>query len=145
MGEREEAATQRPVHCLLVSALLVALVTPARSHESRAGQAQPPPSDAPHFRLSASPGAVTVRRGATAEITVKVEPASGLQAQVNLLSSLLYETKTSFAPPVLETGSGSAVLAIAPSASAIKGEYTLSITGVGGGLSSSTTVRVTIK
>jgi len=76
---------------------------------------------------------------------VKVEPASGFEGKVNLLSSLLYETTTSFTPPAIETGSGSAVLAISPSASAIKGDYVLSITGVGGGLSSSATVRVTIK
>jgi hypothetical protein len=86
-----------------------------------------------------------VHRGGTGQITVKVEPVSGFGSKVDLVSSLLYETATAISPPSIESGSGSAVLAVSPSRLAIKGDYTLSITGVDGGISHSITVRITIK
>jgi hypothetical protein len=123
------------------------LLSPAAAWPQQSGGQAPqaPTPRAPDFRLSASPDAIDVRRGATGQITVKVEPLFGFSSKVDLLSSLLYDTTSSFSPPSIEGGSGTAALSVSPSASAIKGKYVLSITGVDGGISHTISVSVTVK
>jgi hypothetical protein len=112
---------------------------------SQAPPAQPPARTTPDFKLSASPDSLTVRRGATGKITVKVEPVGGFNGRVDLLSSLLYATTTDFSPRAIENGSGASVLTVAPTRSAIKGTYTVSITGTNLAMGHSITVMVTVK
>jgi hypothetical protein len=112
---------------------------------ARPDAAQQPTAGAPDFRLSVSPDTLVVRRGETGRITVKVEPVAGFKGGVELLSSLLYATDTTFSPPSIPDGSGTSVLSISPSTTAIKGKYNLSITATNDGLSHSITVAVTVK
>lgn len=86
-----------------------------------------------------------MHRGKTGQITVKIEAVSNFNGRVDLLSSLLYGTTITFSPHAIENGGGTAALTIAPSDSAIKGTYTLSISGTSDGTARSTTVMVTIK
>ncbi len=129
---------------LVVTAVL-ALAALARAQQGLPQPAQPPAAGSPDFRLSAAPGSVSVRRGQTGQITVKVESVSGFQGKVDLVSSLLYETNMTFSPTSVDAGGGSAVLSISPSRLAIKGDYELSITGLGGGISHFILVGVTVK
>jgi hypothetical protein len=124
--------------------VLLAAAAAARAQEP-IGPVPQLPAIHSDFRLSASPDSIAVRRGSTGTITVKVEPLSGFQGGVTLLSSLLYSTATSFSPPSIKSASGTSVLSISPSNDAIKGSYVLSITGVDDGNSHSITVRVTVK
>jgi hypothetical protein len=126
---------------LLVPIVIGVLLSPA----ARPDAAQPPAARTPDFRLSTSPDTLVVRRGETGRVTVKVEPVAGFKGGVELLSSLLYATDTVFSPPSIPDGGGTSVLAISPSATAIKGKYTLSITATSDGISHSITVAVTVK
>ena len=134
-------ATRRLLHLTILGALLAG----AGAAAQEGAPPQAPAARSADFRLSISPDALVVHRGATGQVTVKIEPVAGFDGTVDMLSSLLYATTTSFSPASIETGSGTAVLSISPSATAIKGEYVLSIAGVNDGNSHSVTVRVTVK
>jgi hypothetical protein len=94
----------------------------------------------PDFTLSASPSSRSIRRGAATTYTETITPIAGFTGSVKLsmTSSPAGPTGT-FNPSTLT--SGSSVLTVSgPNA----GTFTLTITGVGGGITHSTTVTLTV-
>ncbi len=106
---------------------------------------QPPAPGKPDYRLSASPDALVVHRGQTGTVTIKVEPLNGFKGRVELLSSLLYATTTTFSPTAITDGSGTSVLSISPADAAITGKYLVSVTATNDGISHSITIALTVK
>jgi hypothetical protein len=124
--------------------LLLSLV-PAVAQQLPTQPPPPPTGGVPDFKVTARPDAVSVHRGSVTQVTVSVEPLSGFKGRVDLLCSLLYATTMTFQPAAVDDGAGTSTLTIAPSASAIKGSYVMSITAVGGGISHMITVRVRVR
>lgn len=107
----------------------------------------PPTSGVADFKITTQPDTVSVKRGSAVQIKVKIEPVSGFRGKVQLLSSLLYGTATTFQPVSVDSGSGSdtATLTIAPGPTALRGSYVVTITGVGTAVSHTITLPVRIR
>ncbi len=88
----------------------------------------------PDYSLSASPNSQTIVQGGSAGYTINVAPTGGFAAAVTLSVSGLPSgaTGTFSVNPV--TGSSSSTLSITTSSGVPAGSYSLTITGVGGGL-----------
>ena len=98
---------------------------------------------APDFALAASPAAVTVVQGATAQSTVTIVPLNGFAAAVTFSTGPLPAGVTaSFAPPT--TAGPSTTLTFTAAPAAALGPATVTITGTGGGLTRTTTIAVTV-
>ena len=96
------------------------------------------------FSLSASPGNVTVKHDGTANYTVSVTPSSGFAGAVTLsVSGLPGGASASFNVNPIAGGSGSSTLSVNTGAAA-PGTYALTVTGVSGSLTHSTTVTLKI-
>jgi len=96
-----------------------------------------------NFTLSASPGAVNVVQGAiSSAVTISVTQQSGFTGTVSFSASGLPTGVTAnFNPASSSTGSA---LTFTASASAAPGTYNVTIKGVSGSLSSTTTVSLTV-
>jgi hypothetical protein len=132
---------------LSLTAILLSLA-PAAAQVPAQVPAQPPapPTAAvADFKLTAQPENVSVARGATTAVTVKIEPVFGFRGKVQLLSSLLYGTSTTFKPAVVESSATTSTLTIAPGPSALRGSFVMTITGVGPGVSHTITLPVRIR
>lgn len=99
-----------------------------------------PPS--PDFSLHASPTAASVRRGGTATYTITISDLNGFSGPVTFsLSGQPSGSTVTFSPNPTTT---SATLTVKTSSSAPRRSYTLTITGVSGGLTHSITVTLTV-
>lgn len=131
---------------VLLLVLTAALLLPAPAGAQQVPPSSPPTAGVADFKLIVDPGAVSVRRGSTARIAVRVVPEPGFEGKVYLVSSLLYDTAMTFDPPWLEAGSGTpSFLTIAPTRNALKGAYVVTITALGSGISRVATVRVSVR
>src|SRR5206468_2845240 len=95
-------------------------------------------TQSPDFTLSASPSSQTVAPGGSTSYNVAISPISGFTGQVTLSVSGL---------PRVSSGSfttASSSMSLTMSTSTPAGTYTLTITGVSGGLTHTTTVVLTV-
>ena len=100
---------------------------------------QPPPD----YSLSASPSSQTVTQGLGAGYTVSVAPTGGFAGNVTLsLSGLPSGAGATFSP---NPTTGSSTMSVTTSASTLAGTYTLTITGVSGSLSHTTSVTLVVQ
>jgi hypothetical protein len=100
-----------------------------------------PVSSTGSFTLSASPRSITVARGSSGTSTIKSTISGGFDSAVTLSSG----AGTSFSPnPLPAPGSGTSTMTFKAGSNAPLGNYTITIKGSGGDVTSSITVRVTI-
>ena len=99
------------------------------------------------FSLNATPNRQAVVAGSGTSYVVAITPAGGFQGTVSLsVSGLPSGASASLSPnPVdLRTGTSS-TLSVTTSPTTTVGQYTLALTGVSGGLTSTTTVKLQVK
>lgn len=102
----------------------------------------PPPGGPPDFSLSDSPIDLSVTQGSNGTTTITVTPTNGFVGEVNLSASGLPAGVTAtFASNPATTGS---VVSFAASSTATTGTALVTITGVSGVLTHTTTVSLTI-
>ena len=96
-----------------------------------------------NFSLSASPGSINLRGNGTAAYTVTVTPSGGFTGSVTLSVSngLPQGATATFTPNPWTSSYTSSTLTVA-TLNTPKGNYTLTITGISGSLTSSTTVSL---
>jgi hypothetical protein len=97
------------------------------------------------FGLSASPSTITVAKGSSGNSTITVTSKSGFSGAVSLSASAPTGITTSLNPSsvsITPTASGTSVLTV--NAGAPAGNYTVTVTGSGAGISRQTTVTVRI-
>ncbi len=98
---------------------------------------------APDFSLSASPSSRSIRRGKSTTYTVTIAPANGFNSPVNLsISGLPAGAQARFTPNPATTSSN---LQIKTAGSTTTGTFTLTITGISGALTHTTTTSLTIR
>jgi uncharacterized membrane protein len=98
---------------------------------------------APSFTLAASPAALTVVQGATAQSTVTITRQNGFAAAVAFSASGLPAGVTAAFNPASTTGTTS-VVTFTAAANAAPATATVTITGTGGGLTRTTTIALTV-
>jgi subtilase family serine protease len=101
----------------------------------------------PDFSISASPNALTIRRGATGTSTITIKSLNTFSGTVSLTVTGPSGWTLSLSPSsvtVSSAGSASATLSIKVPTNASRGTYTVTIKGTSGSLTHSTTVRVTV-
>jgi len=97
----------------------------------------------PDFALSASPSSMAMNRGANGTNTITITRSGGFTGSVALSASGLPTGVTaSFAPP--STTGGSSVLTLSASSAATLGMAPITITGVSGSLTRTTTINLTV-
>jgi hypothetical protein len=97
----------------------------------------------PDFTISATPASQTVRRGNSTTYTVTVGAVNGFTGTVTLSASGLPNRATATFNPSSIAGSGSSTLTIRTRNQTPVGTFVLTIRGVSGTLSHSTTVSLT--
>jgi hypothetical protein len=97
----------------------------------------------PDFTISAAPASQTVRRGNSTTYTVTVGAVNGFAGTVTLSASGLPNRATATFSPSSTAGSGSSTLTIRTRNQTPVGTFVLTIRGVSGTLSHSTTVSLT--
>ncbi len=96
----------------------------------------------PDFDLSLSPAALTLAAGGSAEVTVLLSRSGGFADDVTFsVAGLPVGLSAGFAPPA--TGGDSATLTLAANTD-LSGSYTLQVQGVGGGVSKTAALTVTV-
>jgi kumamolisin len=99
----------------------------------------------PAFAISASPGSVSVKRGASGSVTISTTVSGGFNAAVGLTASSASGVTVSFTPAsIAAPGSGSSTMKVTVASNASTGNRTITVTGKGGGLTETTTVTVTV-
>jgi hypothetical protein len=98
---------------------------------------------APSFTLNASPNSLTVARGKSGTVTITVAGQNGFNSSVTLSASGLPNGVTAAFGP--NPTNGSSVLTFKTSPSAKSRTYPITVKGVSGSLSSSTTISLTIE
>ena len=96
----------------------------------------------PDFTLSASPSSQTVTPGGSTSYGVTISPTGGFNGQVTLSVSGLPSGATGFFTP--NPATASSTLSVTTTTSTLPGTYTLTITGVNGSLTHTTTVTLTV-
>jgi endoglucanase len=97
----------------------------------------------PDFTLSASPGSLTINRGASGTSTIAITRTGGFTGGVTFSASGLPAGVTPNFNSNPATGNSS-VLTLSVSSTATLGAATITVTGAGGNLSRSTTVSLTV-
>jgi sugar lactone lactonase YvrE len=97
---------------------------------------------APSFTLAASPASLTVTQGASGKSTIAVTALNGFTGKVTLAASGLPSGVTaSFAT---NPTTGTSVLTLAASNTAVTGLYNVTITGTSGSLTATNTIALTV-
>jgi N-acetylneuraminic acid mutarotase len=97
---------------------------------------------APSFTLAASPASLTVTQGASGKSTIAVTALNGFTGEVTLAASGLPSGVTaSFAT---NPTTGTSVLTLAASNTAVTGTYNVTIKGTSGSLTATTTIALTV-
>lgn len=97
-----------------------------------------------NFLLSATPAGQTMFANSTTNFTVQVNALNGFNDTVALsITNLPPGVSASFSPPAV-SGAGSSILTLTISNNATAGNYTLTILGANGGLTSGATVNLVI-
>ncbi|WP_024299127.1 hypothetical protein [Methylomicrobium lacus] len=99
---------------------------------------------APDFQISASPTALSVLPGQSANYTVNVAALNGFASVVSLGISGAPSGVTASLTPSSVTGSGTATLQITAATNAPLGKYTLTVTGTSGAVTHSANVSLSI-
>jgi hypothetical protein len=106
----------------------------------------PSPGPSPDFTLTLSPATLTVLRGRAGAFTVNVNGQNGFSSAVTLsrsvspaLKGTLTVTSTSLSAP------GTTPLSVSVGRRATPGTYTVTVTGVGGGLTRSATATLIVQ
>ena len=99
----------------------------------------------PDFTIAVAPTSLNVTRGGSGSYTVTIGAVNGFSGTVSLSVSGLGSRVTGTFSPTSITGSGSSTLTIRPARNAGRGARTITITGVSGSLSHSTSATLTIQ
>jgi len=98
---------------------------------------------APNFALSASPAKLSIRRGSSGQTTITITPSNGFAATVNLsIGGLPNGVTAAFSP---NPASSSSALKISVSPTAPRGSFNLTISGVSGNLTHTTTLTLSVR
>jgi endoglucanase len=97
----------------------------------------------PDFALSVSPASLTINRGASGTSTITIARTGGFTAGVSLTAGGLPAGVTANLNPNPATG-GSSLLTLSASSTATLGGATITVTGVNGALTRTTTVSLTV-
>jgi hypothetical protein len=116
--------------------------TDATDYTTATGSVQLKVNPAPSFTLGASPASLTVARGASGKSTITVTGQNGFTGSVTLAASGLPSGVT--AAFATNPTTGSSVLTLTASSTAAVGSATITIKGISGSLTASTTVALTI-
>jgi len=94
------------------------------------------------FQLSAAPGVLSIAPGASASTTITVQDVDGFTGNVNLtISGLPSGVAASFVPnPTTQTS----LLALSVGSSALRGSYLLTVIGVSGSATATTTIALQV-
>jgi len=122
------------------SALTITGTSGSLSHSTSATLVVIPPD----FTISGSPSTQTVIAGGSTSYTATVTAVGGFTGTVSLGVSGLPTGATASFNPTSVTASGSSTLSVSTVASALPGNYTLTVTGTSGSLMHSTTVSFVI-
>jgi hypothetical protein len=104
-----------------------------------------PVGGTPDFTISVSPTSLNVTRGNTGTYTVTIGAVNGFSGTVTLSVTGLGSRVTAAFSPTAVTGSGTSRLTVTVNRRATRGARTLTITGVSGSLSHSTTATLNIQ
>jgi hypothetical protein len=104
-----------------------------------------PVGGTPDFTISVSPTSRTVTRGSSTTYTVTIGAVNGFSGTVSLSVAGLGSRVTATFSPASVTGSGTSTLSVQVARNASRGTRTLTITGVSGSLSHSTTATLVIQ
>jgi hypothetical protein len=104
-----------------------------------------PVGGTPDFTIAVSPASRNVTRGNTGTYTVTIGAVNGFSGTVNLSVTGLGSRVTATFSPTTVTGSGTSTLSVRVARNATRGTRTLTITGVSGSLSHSTTATLVIQ
>jgi hypothetical protein len=99
---------------------------------------------APDFSIAAAPASVSVKRGKTATYTVTVTGQNEFNASVGLTVSGLPAGATATFSPASVTGSGTSTLNVVTGTKTPRGTFALTISGAGGGLTRTATVKLKV-
>lgn len=99
-------------------------------------------SGTPSFALSSSPAALSIKQSSTGAATLSVTDENGFTGTVSLAVTGLPAGVTAAFSPV--TTAAKSVLTFTSSASASPGAYPVTITGISGSVSSTTTINLTV-
>jgi hypothetical protein len=101
----------------------------------------------PDFTVSANPTSLSVvRGGASAQSAISFAPANGFNENVSLtVTGVPANASASFDPATVTNLAGGSTLTVAAAAGTPTGNYPLTITAVGGGLTRTTTVTLAVR
>jgi len=99
----------------------------------------------PDFTISVSPTSRTVTRGSSGTYTVTIGAVNSFTGTVSLSVSGLGSRVTGTFSPASVTGSGNSTLPVPAARNASRGARTITITGVSGSLTHSTTATLTVQ
>ena len=103
-------------------------------------------STTPDFTISASPTSVTVQQGHNGTSTISTTALNGFNNAITMSASGQPSgvTVTFGTNPIPAPGSGSSLMTMAVGASVTPGTYSITVSGVGGGITHTTTVSLTV-
>ncbi len=99
----------------------------------------------PDFLISATPSSQTVARSASVNYTVTISPEGGFVGTVALSASGLPSGATASISPTSISGASSATLMVSTNNAVPGGTYPITVTGVSGSLTHSTTVTLVVQ
>jgi hypothetical protein len=97
------------------------------------------------FSISASPGSLTLKRGSSGSYTVTITPSGGFTGSVAIAATCPTNVSCSSPGVNITSGAASAPLLVVVGSNAVRGNYTVNITGSGGGKNHSTAVGLKIR
>jgi len=101
-------------------------------------------SPAPGFSLSASPGSITVKQGASGSSVITSTVYGGFDSAVTLTASGLPTGVTAGFSPASITGTGTSTLTLSVATSTVAGNYTITVTGTSGTTTETTSVLLMV-
>ncbi|HEY2236614.1 MAG TPA: hypothetical protein VGK01_24300 [Candidatus Angelobacter sp.] len=115
------------------------------SHSTTVKLVVNPVGGVPDFTISVSPASLNVTRGNTGSYTVTIGAVNGFTGSVGLSVSGLGSRVTGTFSPTSVTGSGTSTISVTAARNASRGARTITITGVSGSLSHSTTATLNVQ